>query len=547
MKIKDINIFDKIIEKDLESGFPKKKLLFRFPPEPNGYLHIGHAKSIYLNFKLAEKYKASVILRFDDTNPIEEEKKFIYYIKKDIFWLGFKWNKVTYASNYFYKLYDLAKVIIEKGKAYVDDQKQYKIQEQRKNPFEDGIESPYRNRSIKENIFLFKKMKNGYFDDGDCVLRAKIDMKSPNMNLRDPIMYRIIKKKLHYRTKNKWCIYPTYDWTHGQSDYIENISHSLCSFEFENHKQLYNWYIYNINKKNSLTPRQYEFSRLNLNYNVLSKRKLQILVKQNIVNGWDDPRMPTISGLRRRGYTPESIKYFIKKIGISKRYNHIDISILEFSIRKHLNKISSRVMVVINPLLIIIENYPTSKVEWLNAENNPEDIKKTYRKIPFSRFLYIESEDFMEKNKKNFFRLSLGKEVRLKNAYILKANNISRNIDGSIKSVYCTYDKNSLSKTGLSSKRKIKSTLHWVSKIHALKIKINIFDKIFIEKIPEKYKKFIDFLNHDSLKTKMAYAETSLRTATIKDKFQFQRIGYFCLDKTSNKKTIIFNKTVSLK
>ncbi|ASS46824.1 glutamine--tRNA ligase [Candidatus Karelsulcia muelleri] len=545
MKIKDI--FDKIIEKDLESGFPKKKLIFRFPPEPNGYLHIGHAKSIYLNFKLAEKYKASVILRFDDTNPIEEEKKFINYIKKDIFWLGFKCNKVTYASNYFYKLYDLAKVIIEKGKAYVDDQKQYKIQEQRKNPYEDGIESPYRNRSIKENIFLFKKMKNGYFDDGDCVLRAKIDMKSPNMNLRDPIMYRIIKKKLHYRTKNKWCIYPTYDWTHGQSDYIENISHSLCSFEFENHKQLYNWYIYNIKKKNSLTPRQYEFSRLNLNYNVLSKRKLQILVKQNLVTGWDDQRMPTLSGLRRRGYTPESIKYFIKKIGISKRYNHIDISILEFSIRKHLNKISSRVMVVINPLLIIIENYPTFKVEWLNAENNPEDRKKTYRKIPFSKFLYIESEDFMEKNKTNFFRLSLGKEVRLKNAYILKANNISRNLDGSIKSVYCTYDKNSLSKTGLSSKRKIKSTLHWVSKIHALKIKINIFDKIFIEKIPEKSKKFIDFLNHDSLKTKMAYAEPSLKTATIKDKFQFQRIGYFCLDKTSNKKTIIFNKTVSLK
>ncbi|WP_187298822.1 glutamine--tRNA ligase [Candidatus Karelsulcia muelleri] len=547
MKIKDLNILEKIIEKDLESGFPKKKLLFRFPPEPNGYLHIGHAKSIYLNFKLAEKYKASVILRFDDTNPIEEEKKFINYIKKDIFWLGFKWNQVTYASNYFEKLYDLAKVIIEKGKAYVDDQKQYKIQEQRKNPFEDGIESPYRNRSIKENIFLFKQMKNGYFDDGDCVLRAKIDMKSPNLNLRDPIMYRIIKKKLHYRTKNKWCIYPTYDWTHGQSDYIENISHSLCSFEFENHKKLYNWYIYNINKKNSLTPRQYEFSRLNINYNVLSKRKLQILVKTNIVNGWDDPRMPTISGLRRRGYTPESIKYFIKKIGISKRYNHIDISILEFSIRKHLNKISSRVMVVINPLLIIIENYPTSKVEWLNAENNPEDIKKTYRKIPFSKFLYIESEDFMEKKKQNFLRLSLGKEVRLKNAYILKANNISRNIDGSIKSVYCTYDKNSLSKTGLSSKRKIKSTLHWVSKIHALKIKINIFDKIFIEKIPEKSKKFIDLINHDSLKTKMAYAEPSLRTATIKDKFQFQRIGYFCLDKTSNKKTIRFNKTVSLK
>ncbi|WP_259285775.1 glutamine--tRNA ligase/YqeY domain fusion protein [Candidatus Karelsulcia muelleri] len=545
--MKIINIFDKIIEKDLESGFTKKKLLFRFPPEPNGYLHIGHAKSIYLNFKLAEKYKASVILRFDDTNPIEEEKKFINYIKKDIFWLGFKWNKVTYASNYFSKLYDLAKVIIEKGKAYVDDQKQDKIQEQRKNTFEDGIESPYRNRSIKENIFLFKKMKNGYFNDGDCVLRAKIDMKSPNMNLRDPIMYRIIKKKLHYRTKNKWCIYPTYDWTHGQSDYIEKISHSLCSFEFENHKQLYNWYIYNINKKKSLTPRQYEFSRLNLNYNVLSKRKLQILVKKNLVNGWDDPRMPTLSGLRRRGYTPESIKYFIQKIGISKRYNQIDISILEFSIRKHLNQISSRVMVVINPLLIIIENYPTFKVEWLKAENNPEDIKKTYRKIPFSKFLYIESEDFMEKNTKNFFRLSLGKEVRLKNAYILKANNISRNLDGSIKSIYCSYDKNSLSKTGLSSKRKIKSTLHWVSKIHALKIQINIFDQIFIKQIPEKSQKFLDFLNHDSLKTKIAYAEPSLRTATIKEKFQFQRIGYFCLDKKSNKKTILFNKTVSLK
>lgn len=546
--MKKINFLEKILKKDLELGFPRKKLLFRFPPEPNGYLHIGHAKSIYLNFKLAKKYKTSVILRFDDTNPIEEEKKFIDSIKIDICWLGFKWKKETYASNYFYKLYYFAKHIINNGKAYVDDQKKKKIQEQRKNPFEDGIDSPYRNRSIKENIFLFKKMKNGFFYDGDCVLRAKIDMKSPNMNLRDPIMYRIIKKKLHYRTNNKWCIYPTYDWTHGQSDYIENISHSLCSFEFENHKPLYNWYLNNIKKK-KLIPKQYEFSRLNLNYNILSKRKLQILVKTKIVNGWDDPRMPTISGLRRRGYTPESINNFIKNIGISKRNNNIDISLLEFSIRKHLNKISSRVMVVFNPILIIIENYPSDKVEWFNAENNPEDIKKTYRKIPFSKYLYIENHDFMEKRKKNFFRLSIGKEVRLKNAYILKANNVYRNLDGNIKRIYCTYDKKSLSKTGTSSKRKIKSTLHWVSKKFFIKIRINLYKNIFIEKNPDilKNKKFINFINNDSFKTKIAYAEPSLRTATIKNKFQFQRIGYFCLDKTSNKKNLIFNKTINIK
>ncbi|YCJ94268.1 MAG: glutamine--tRNA ligase [Candidatus Karelsulcia muelleri] len=545
MKKENLNFLEKIIEKDLKSGFTKNKLLFRFPPEPNGYLHIGHAKSIFFNFKLAEKYKTSVILRFDDTNPIEEKKKFIEYIKNDILWLGFKWKKETYASNYFNKLYFLAKILIKKGKAYVDDQTQDQIQEQKKNHFEEGIESPYRKRSIKENLFLFEKMKNGCFNDGECVLRAKIDMKSPNMNLRDPIMYRIIKKKNHFKTKKNWCIYPTYDWTHGQSDYIEQISHSFCSFEFENHKPLYKWFLKNIKKKNSLIPKQYEFSRLNLNYNILSKRKLQILVKKKIVNGWDDPRMPTLSGLRRRGYTPKSINNFIKKIGLSKRENNIDISLLEFSIRKHLKKISYRVMVVINPILLIIENYPDDKVEWLNSENFPNQLKKNYRKIPFSKKIYIENEDFLEKKTKNFFRFSLGEEIRLKNAYILKANKISRNLDGSIKKIYCTYDKKSLS--GFTRKKKIKCTLHWVSKIHAIKIKINIYDNLFLEKKSEQLKNYLDKINKNSLKTTIAYAEPSIRKATIYKKYQFQRIGYFCLDKLSFcLDKLIFNKTVSL-
>lgn len=529
-------------------GLSKKELRFRFPPEPNGYIHIGHMRAIHLNFTLGNKYNAPVNLRFDDTNPISESPLFIKAIKYDLKWLGYKWDNEFYTSDYFNQLYKWAKNIIISGNAYVDDQSQEKINLQRKTPFIPGIISPYRNRSISENLDLFLKMKKGYFDEGSCVLRAKIDMNSPNMNLRDPIMYRIIKKP-HYRTKNNWCIYPTYDWSHGQSDYIENISHSLCSIEFENHRPLYNWYLNQINNK-YIIPKQREFARLNISYSVLSKRKLQYIINKKIVKGWDDPIMPTISGLRRRGYTPESLINFCNIIGISKRDTIIDISLLENILRKELSKTSDRIMAVLNPIKIIITNYP-DKVEWLTAKNNPNNLKSYNRKIPFSKILYIEKTDFMEKASENFFRLSIGQEVRLKNAYIIKANNLLKDKKGNISEIYCSYDSNSLSMTSTNksnnSNRKTKTTLHWVSSLHAIPIQVRTYDKLFTKYNLEKELNFIKYLNINAKKIiNICYAEPYIKNYKIGDRFQLQRIGYFCLDIYSSKEQIILNRIINL-
>nr|WP_317167300.1 glutamine--tRNA ligase [Blattabacterium cuenoti] len=507
---------------------------------------MGHVKAIYLNFELGKKYNSPVNLRFDDTNPNKESKKFIKSIKEDILFLGFKWDKESYASDYFKNLYDLAKTLIKNNYAYIDDQPKYKIKLQRKNYFESGINSNNRNRSIEENLFLFEKMKNGFFKEGFCVLRAKIDMSSSNINMRDPIMYRIIKKK-HYKTGYNWCIYPTYDWAHGQCDYIEQISHSLCSLEFENKRPLYNWFIKKICNNKNIKPKQIEFSRLNLSNTITSKRKIQFLIKNKIIKSWDDPRLSTISGLRKRGYTSTSIKNFIKEVGVSKRNNTIDKSLLEFWIRKDLNKITPRIMVVINPIKITITNYPENNVEWMNAENNPENINSGFRKIPFSKNLYIEYNDFLEKKKENFFRLYIGNEVRLKNAYIIKANSIKKNDNGLIKEIYCTYDPLSRSKESKNN-RKIKSTLHWVSIQHSFIIKINLYEKLFLKKnINHINEKIYENINLKSLKKTIGYAEPYLKNiAKVGNHIQFQRIGYFYIEKINNN-VITFNKTISLK
>ncbi|AFJ90882.1 glutamine--tRNA ligase [Blattabacterium sp. (Blaberus giganteus)] len=552
-KIKShIHFIEKIIEEDIKNGFPIKKIRFRFPPEPNGYLHIGHVKAICLNFELSKKYKSPINLRFDDTNPIGENKKFIDSIKKDILFLGFHWDNESYASDYFSKLYEWAIKLIQKNKAYVDDQSKNIIQFQRKNPFEIGIKSHYRNRSIDENLFLFEKMKNGFFEEESCVLRAKINMSSSNMNMRDPIMYRILRRK-HHKTGYQWCIYPTYDWTHGLCDYIEQISHSLCSLEFENRRPLYDWYlsqIYNQNKKDKIKPKQIEFSRLNLSHTITSKRKIQYLIEKKVIQSWDDPRILTISGLRKKGYTSIALKNFIHKIGITKRNNIIDISFLEFCIREHLNKITPRVMVVLHPIKLIIDNYLLNHTEWVEAENNPEDSNFGNRKIPFSKYVYIEENDFLEKDEKNFFRLSIGKEVRLKNAYIIKANSVIKNYEGKIKEIHCTYDSHSKSgqKNKIREKGRVKSTLHWVSVKHSFPIEINLYNSLFLNRNPN----IDDFHKHINPKSKnkiIGYAEPSLKKAKKGDHFQFQRIGYFYVDsKIINKKDqIIFNKTVSIK
>ncbi len=559
------NYIEKIIDKDIKKGFPKGNLSFRFPPEPNGYLHLGHVKSIYLNFSLAEKYKCPFILRFDDTNPNKEESKFIKAIKKDIKWLGFKWIKETYASNYFLELYKLAKKLILKGKAYVDSQNKKEIKEQRKNSYEVGIKSPFRNRSKKENIKLFEKMKDGFFNEGECVLRAKIDMNSPNLKLRDPIMYRILKKK-HYKTKKKWVIYPTYDWAHGQNDYLEKISHSLCTLEFKHNNPLYNWFILQIkNKKNVILPKQYEYSRLNLNYSIMSKKKIQILIKKKIVDNWDDPRLPTISGLRRRGFTPKSICNFIKEIGISKRENNIDISLLEFHLKKHLNKIADRVMVVFHPLTLIIENFNKTKTKKTktkykskgliiektktnNNRNNRNSHSNNHRKLPFSREIYIESKDFLETKTDNFFRLSIGQKVRLKSAFIIKAKSIIKNNNGNIKYILCKLYKNinKTKKTQTKATKATKATLHWVSKKYSFPITINFYGKLFNIKFPNKVKNFSNYVNENSKRKAKAYAEPYLKNAKHEKKYQFLRSGYFCLDKKSTIKNLIFNQIVLL-
>lgn len=546
---KVLNFIEQIIEDDLENGLDPAKLRFRFPPEPNGYLHIGHTKAICINFGLGEKYNAPVNLRFDDTNPTKEEQEFVDSIKADIEWLGFRYDQELYTSDYFQQLYDWAVELIKQGKAYVDEQSSEEITAQRKNPFEPGVDSPFRNRPAEESLALFEKMKNGEFEEGAMSLRAKIDMASPNMNMRDPVMYRIIKTP-HHRTGDHWKIYPMYDWAHGESDYIEQISHSLCSLEFENHRPLYEWFLEQIADRNRVIPKQREFARMNVSYMVTSKRKLQRLVQEKITKGWDDPRMPTISGLRRKGYTPAAIRNFIERVGVAKRENLIDIQLLEFCVREDLNKIATRVMAVVNPVKLIIENYPEDKEEWLETENNPEDENAGTRKVPFSREIYIEREDFKEEADKKFFRLKLDGEVRLKAAYIIKAVRVDKHANGEIKTIYATYDEDSKSGSGTeASLRKVKGTLHWVSAKHALPIEIRTYEKLFTTEQPdaEKDVDFVNFVNPQSLRVTNGYAEPSLKDATLEDHFQFQRIGYYIKDRDSTPECPVFNRTVTLK
>lgn len=546
---KSLNFIEQIIEDDLANGFPKDQLRFRFPPEPNGYLHVGHTKAICINFGLGEKYGAPVNLRFDDTNPEKEEQEFVDSIKKDVEWLGFKYDKELYASDYFEQLYIWAVQMIKNGKAYVDEQSSEEITAQRKNPFEDGIESPFRNRPMEESLDLFERMKNGEFEEGSMSLRAKIDMKSSNMNMRDPVMYRILKRP-HHRTGEKWKIYPMYDWAHGESDYIEQISHSLCSLEFENHRPLYDWYLDQVYQEPKVRNKQREFARMNVSYMITSKRKLQRLVAEKAVTGWDDPRMPTISGMRRLGFTPKSIRNFIDRVGVAKRENLIDIQLLEFFVREDLNKVSTRVMAVVDPVKLVIENYPENAEEWLETENNPEDENSGSREIPFSRELYIEREDFKEEAGNKFFRLKLGGEVRLKSAYIIKAERIEKDENGEITTIYATYDPKSKSGSGTEeSLRKVKGTLHWVSANHALPVEVRIYDRLFTTPQPdaEKETDFMEFINPESLKIVQGFAEPSLKNAEVGKPYQFQRIGYFTKDPDSTDEKLVFNRTVTLK
>ncbi|MDO5104662.1 glutamine--tRNA ligase/YqeY domain fusion protein [Capnocytophaga sp.] len=545
---KSNNFIENIIEEDLSNGFSSSKLRFRFPPEPNGYLHIGHASSICLNFGLGLRYNSPVNLRFDDTNPSKEEQEYVDAIKRDVEWLGFRWERECYASDYFQQLYDWAVQLIKQGKAYVDGQTSEEIAKQKGTPTQAGVESPFRNTSVAENLDLFERMKNGEFENGKYVLRAKIDMASPNMLMRDPIIYRIMHSA-HHRTGNQWCIYPMYDWAHGESDYLEQISHSLCTLEFLPHRELYDWFLDQIYDEKLVRPKQREFARRNLSHTVVSKRKLLQLVNEKHVSGWDDPRMPTISGLRRRGYTPESIRKFAETIGIAKRENLIDVSLLEFCIREDLNKKANRVMAVLDPVKVLITNYPEEKEEWLDAENNPEVEPMTYRKVPFSREIYIEREDFREEANNKFFRLKLGGEVRLKNAYIIKAESVVKDENGNITEIHCTYDPESRSGSGTeASKRKVKGTLHWVSVPHALEVEARIYDRLFTVAEPDRQEgNFLDYVNPDSLKVTTAYAEPSLKEAQVGEGFQFQRLGYFSLDPDSTAEKLVFNKTVGLK
>ncbi|MAN87360.1 MAG: glutamine--tRNA ligase [Algoriphagus sp.] len=545
-----LNFIEQIIEEDLAKGLPKEKLRFRFPPEPNGYLHIGHAASICLNFGLGEKYNAPVNLRFDDTNPAKEEQEYVDAIKRDIAWLGFKWANECYSSDYFQQLYDWAVQLIKEGKAYVDQQSSEQIAEQKGTPTSPGKPSPFRDRPVAESLELFEKMKNGEFPAGSYLLRAKIDMASPNMHMRDPILYRIINAP-HHRTGSDWCIYPMYDWAHGESDYIEQVSHSLCTLEFKLHRELYDWYLDQIYDPTLLRPKQREFARRNLSYTVMSKRKLLELVQKKVVSGWDDPRMPTISGLRRRGYTPESIRKFSDLSGISKRDNVTDVSLLEYCIREDLNKTATRVMAVLDPVKVVLTNYPEGKVEMLSMENNPEDPNSGTHEVPFSKELYIEREDFKEEANKKFFRLSLGNEVRLKSAYIIKADSVVKDDAGNITEIHCTVDLDSKSGSGTeASLRKVKGTLHWVSIAHAITAEVREYDRLFLDEAPDAHedKNFMEFINPNSLNIiKKAYLEPYLAQATLDDKYQFQRLGYFTLDTDSKEGQLIFNKTVGLK
>ncbi|MDP5098199.1 MAG: glutamine--tRNA ligase/YqeY domain fusion protein [Flavobacterium sp.] len=550
---KSLNFIEQIIEEDLKNGLSSDKLRFRFPPEPNGYLHVGHASAICLNFGLGIDYNAPVNLRFDDTNPSKEEQEYVDAIKRDVEWLGFKWDKECYASDYFQQLYDWAVELIKKDKAYVDSQTSEEMAQQKGTPTQPGTDSPYRNRSIEENLDLFTRMKNGEFEKGTHVLRAKISMGANNMLMRDPIIYRIMHAH-HHRTGNDWCIYPMYDWAHGESDYLEQISHSFCTLEFLPHRELYDWFLNQIYDESKVRPKQREFARRNLSHTVVSKRKLLQLVEEKHVTGWDDPRMSTISGMRRRGYTPNSIVNFAKTIGIAKRDNLIDVSLLEFCVREDLNKIAPRVMAVLDPVKLVITNYPEGQEEWLEAENNPEEEVMTYRKVPFSKELYIEREDFQEEAHKKFFRLTLGTEVRLKNAYIIKGESVIKDENGKITEIHATYDVDSKSGSGTeASQRKVKGTIHWVSIPHAKEAEVRVYDRLFTNESPDKDKEvdFKEFINPNSLKVITGYVEPSLVSAKELDHFQFQRLGYFCVDRDSNPEAsggkLVFNKTVGLR
>ena len=550
---KPLNFLEHIIEEDLTNGMPKENLRFRFPPEPNGYLHIGHTKAIGISFGLGETYNAPVNLRFDDTNPAKEEQEYVDAIKKDLTWLGYSWANECYSSDYFQQLFDWAVLLIKDGKAYVDSQSSEEMRTQKGTPTSIGTNSPFRTRSVAENLELFQGMKDGKFKEGEHTLRAKIDMENPNMLLRDPLMYRVMFKS-HHRTGNDWCIYPMYDWTHGESDYIEQISHSLCSLEFKPHRELYNWFRDNVvgysRAEYPNSPKQREFSRLNLSYTIMSKRKLLTLVENGIVSGWDDPRMPTISGLRRRGYTPASIKNFIETVGVSKRENVIDVALLEFKIREDLNKSANRVMGVLDPVKVVITNYPEGQEEFLTAENNQEDESAGFREVPFSREIYIEKEDFREEANKKFFRLKLGKEVRLKNAYFITANSCTKDEDGNVVEIQCTYDPLTKSGSGTEeSMRKVKGTLHWVSIKHAVKAEVRAYDRLFLEEAPDSHKDkdYMAFVNPDSLEVITAFLEPSLQSAKIGERFQFQRLGYFNVDDDSTANNLVFNKIVGLR
>ena len=543
---KPLNFIEQIIEEDLENGKNGGSVYTRFPPEPNGYLHIGHAKSICLNFGIAQQYNGKTNLRFDDTNPAAEEMEFVDSIRKDVQWLGFQWeDQELYASNYFDKLYGFAIKLIEEGKAFVCDLSLDEFKEYRGVPTKPGKESPYRNRSVEENLALFEGMKNGDFPEGTKVLRAKIDMSSPNMHLRDPAMYRI-KKAHHIRTGDKWNIYPMYDFAHSLSDAIEGITHSLCTLEFEVHRPLYNWFVEAVGIHH---PQQIEFARLNLSYTIMSKRKLSRLVNENIVESWDDPRMPTISGLRRRGYTPESIRNFADRVGIAKRENVIDVALLEFSIREHLNKIALRRMAVLDPVKVVITNYPEGQSEELPAVNNPEDENGGKRMMPFSREIYIERADFMEEPPKKYFRMGPGRHVRLKFAYILRCDDFKKDADGNVTEIYCTYFPESKSGSDTSG-IKAKGTLHWVSAEHAKEVEVRLYDRLFNDADPDghKDKDFTEFVNPDSLKIVKAMAEPSLLEAKLGEHFQFERLGYFYPDSVySAEGKPVFNRTVPLK
>nr|WP_322624900.1 glutamine--tRNA ligase/YqeY domain fusion protein [uncultured Flavobacterium sp.] len=546
---RSLNFIEQIIEEDLANGFPKDKLRFRFPPEPNGYLHVGHASSICLNFGLGLKYNAPVNLRFDDTNPAKEEQEYVDAIKRDVEWLGFKWAEERYASDYFQELYDWAVTFIKNGKAYVDSQSSEDMAKQKGTPSQPGTESPYRNRSVEENLQLFEAMKNGEFEEGTHVLRAKIDMSSSNMLMRDPIMYRILHKH-HHRSGDKWCVYPMYDWAHGESDYIESVSHSLCTLEFMMHRELYDWFLDQIYDNAATRPKQREFARRNLSHTVVSKRKLLQLVQEKYVTGWDDPRMSTISGMRRRGYPPQAIVNFADTIGIAKRTNLIDVSVLEFCVREQLNKTAPRVMAVLDPVKLVITNYPEGQEEWLEAENNPEDESAGNREVPFSRELYIEREDFMENANSKYFRLTLGKEVRLKNAYIIKGESVVKDADGNITEIHATYDADSKSGSGTeASLRKIKGTIHWVSLQHAIKAEVHIYDRLFTHENPDGDKDvdFKEYINPNALNVITGYLEPSLKSAEAGERYQFQRLGYFCVDTDTNAEKLVFNKTVGLR